>query len=93
MIIVIKDKSILANIPKINLYAGMAKDASAGILVCGDLNLEKAKGYWIQDCSAATQNILLAIHALGLGAVWTGIYPRKDWKNFCLWRDSARAES
>jgi nitroreductase len=44
------------------------------ILVCGDKTQEKAPGYWMQDCSATTQILLLAAHALGLGAVWTGIY-------------------
>jgi len=37
-----------------------------------------ARAFWIQDCSAATENILLAAHALGLGAVWTGLYPNED---------------
>jgi len=45
------------------------------ILVCGDLQLEKIRGYWVQDCSAATENILIAANAKGLGAVWLGVYP------------------
>lgn len=51
--------------------------SSVNILVCGDSRkfLEKAPTYWIQDCSAATENLLLAANALGLGAVWCGIYP------------------
>jgi nitroreductase len=76
--IVITDKTILEEIPHISPYAGMAKDAPGAILVCGDLNLESIKGFWVQDCAAATQNMLLAAHALGLGAVWTGIYPMQD---------------
>lgn len=51
------------------------RGASIGILVCQDLTREKAKGYSIQDCSAATQNILLAAHYKGLGAVWTTVFP------------------
>jgi len=43
-----------------------------------DLSLEKYQGFWVQDCSAAVQNMLLAVHGLGLGAVWTGIYPMQD---------------
>ncbi len=35
----------------------------------------EGRDFWVQDCSAATENILLAAHALGLGAVWTGVYP------------------
>lgn len=75
--VVITEKNILKKIPEIHPHASMATKATIAILVCGDLNLEKAKGFWVQDCSAATQNILLAIHALGLGAVWTGVYPRQ----------------
>jgi nitroreductase len=56
----------------------MAAQAPLAILVCGDLSLEKYSGFWIQDCSAATQNILLAAEALQLGAVWTAIYPDDD---------------
>jgi nitroreductase len=52
-------------------------DAEKAILVCGDLNLEKFKGYWMIDCAAATENLLLAAHSLGLGACWLGIYPRE----------------
>jgi nitroreductase len=59
-------------------YGKMLTTAPLGIVVCGDLELEKSKGYWVQDCSAATQNILLASHALGLGAVWLGVYPREQ---------------
>ena len=76
--IVITDKEILNKIPEIHPHALMARQATIGIIVCCDLSLEKAKDMWVQDCSAATQNILLAVHALGLGAVWTGVYPRKE---------------
>jgi nitroreductase len=56
----------------------MVPEAPVAIVVCGDLRLETYTGYWVQDCSAATQNILLAAHAKGLGAVWVGIYPKED---------------
>ena len=45
------------------------------ILVCGDPTLQKHQGYWVQDCAAATENILIEAHVLGLGAVWLGVYP------------------
>ncbi len=52
------------------------------IAVCGDTDkttMPDGKGklpdFWVQDVSAATENLLLAAHALGLGAVWTGVYP------------------
>jgi nitroreductase len=73
--VVINDRGILDEIPKYHPYSEMLKEASVAVLVCGDLKLEKHKGFWIQDCSAATQNILIAAHAKGLGAVWLGIYP------------------
>jgi nitroreductase len=75
--VVIDDRSVLAKVPEFMPNAGMASTAPLGILVCGDINLEKSEGYWVVDCSAAVQNLLLAAHALGLGAVWTGIYPRE----------------
>jgi nitroreductase len=56
----------------------LLQDADKAILVCGDLNIEKHKGYWPIDCSAATQNILLAAHAKGIGACWLGVYPREE---------------
>lgn len=72
--IVVDNREILDSVKEINPYAAMASNAPLGILVCGDLSLEKYPGFWVQDCAAAVQNILLAIHAKGLGAVWTGVY-------------------
>lgn len=76
--VVITDRRILDEIPAFHPYAEMLKEASVAILVCGDLRLERYRDHWVQDCSAATQNILLAAHASGLGAVWVGIYPTGD---------------
>jgi nitroreductase len=56
----------------------MLKHAQSAILVCGDVTLEKHKGCWTLDCAAATENMLLAAHAKGLGAVWCGVYPTED---------------
>ncbi len=50
------------------------------IMVCADQSAETKTGYWIQDCAAATQNILLAAEALGLGACWLGLHPREERK-------------
>jgi nitroreductase len=58
--------------------AAMVAKAPMAILVCGDLELEKSEGYWVVDCAAAVENILLAAHALGLGACWCGVYPREE---------------
>ena len=59
-------------------YARMLKQAPAAIIAAGDTNLalpDKMMEFWIQDVSAAVQNVLLAAEAMGLGAVWTGVYP------------------
>lgn len=79
--VAITDREKLDGIAIANPNAGMVKKAPLAIVVCGDMKkaLEgPARAFWIQDCSAATENILLAAHALGLGAVWTGLYPNED---------------
>ncbi|WFD12408.1 nitroreductase family protein [Tepidibacter hydrothermalis] len=76
--VVIKDKKLLTEITKVHSYSHSLKEADCGIIVCGNLKKEKFKDLWIQDCSAATQNILLAAHSLGLGSVWLGLYPEMD---------------
>ena len=76
--IVIDQAELFEKIMKVHPYASMLSEAGAAILVCGDEMLELSKGYWPVDCSAATQNILLAAHSLGLGAVWLGVYPRSE---------------
>ena len=76
--VVIDDHSILDQIEEFHPYAGMLHEAPVAILVCGDLDLEKYRGFWVQDCSAATQNILVAARAKGFGSVWLGIYPLED---------------
>lgn len=74
--IVVKDKNKLRELSERHPYASFVKDAQAGILVCGDMSLSlKHKEFWVQDCSACTQNILLAAHDIGLGAVWVSSYP------------------
>ncbi len=76
--IIIKDREILDEIPEIHPYSKMIKDAPVAICICGDRTQEKHKDYWVQDCSAATLNILLAIESVGLGGVWLGVYPREE---------------
>jgi nitroreductase len=76
--VIIDDRVILSEIQKFHPHASMLEEANKAILVCGDLSIEKHKGYWILDCSASTENILIAAHDQGLGACWLGIYPKKD---------------
>ena len=58
----------------------MLSSAALAIVVCGDLEVafERQISYLLQDCSAAIENLLLAVHALGLGACWLGVHPRED---------------
>jgi nitroreductase len=76
--LVIHDRKILKEVTRINSHAAMAEQAPLAVLVCGDLSLEISAGFWVVDCAAAVQNLLLAAHSLGLGAVWTGVWPRED---------------
>lgn len=75
--VVINDRDSLDKLAGSLRYARMLKGAPLAIAVCGhstftdrDGNVRENK-FWVDDCSAATENILLAAHALGLGAVWT----------------------
>lgn len=76
--VVVRDKATLEAVAHLNPNAAMAPKAPVGILVCGDTRVEKYPGYWVIDCAAAVQNLLLTAHAMGLGAVWTGVYPTLD---------------
>ncbi|MGE0032482.1 MAG: nitroreductase family protein [Pseudothermotoga sp.] len=76
--VVIKSKEKRQAVAQIHPYAQMVLQAPVAILVCADLNLEVYKGFWVQDCSAATMNILLRAAELGLGTVWCGVYPNKE---------------
>ena len=76
--IVIDDRKLLVKVPEFHPYSKMLKEAPLAILICAHVKTEKYCDYWVQDCSAATQNLLLAAHAKGLGAVWLGIYPIQE---------------
>jgi len=72
------DPPILKQIPEHHSHSDLVKDAPAAILTCFDKALEKLPGFWVQDCAAASQNLLIAAHELGLGAVWIGVYPTDE---------------
>jgi nitroreductase len=76
--IVLRDKNIMKKITEVHPYSNMLPSADVAIVVCGDESKEKFKGFWVQDCSASTENILLAAQANGLGAVWLGVYPETN---------------
>jgi nitroreductase len=74
--IVVTEPEVLDQIRAKFLFARY--NAPAAIVVCGNpdiANNNEGRRHWEQDCSAATENILLAAAGLGLGAVWIGVYP------------------
>ena len=79
--IVVKDGATLEALAKTNRFGGMIASAPLAIVVCGDTVREdggEPNKWWMLDCSAATENLLLAASAEGLGAVWTAVYPHED---------------
>jgi len=76
--IVITEDSIIKQLGEALPYSRCANNPACAIIPCGDLTKAiegEMANFWINDVSAATQNILLAAHAMGLGAVWTGLHP------------------
>jgi nitroreductase len=93
--VVVRDAALRQELSQVHPWAGMASDAPLMFVVCGRPG---DSHHWVEDCSAATENLLLAVTALGLGAVWVAIYPRpereekvrrilglpQDWRTLCL---------
>jgi nitroreductase len=73
--VVVRDCNTLQAFAEEHPFAKMMPQAGCCIVVCGDDQKQTRLGFLIEDCSAALQNILLAAHGLGLGAVWCGLYP------------------
>lgn len=76
--VVINERELLDRIPTFHPWSKMCFQAPLAIVVCAYVPAGKKFDLWVQDCSAATQNILLAAHAIGLGGVWLGVYPREE---------------
>ncbi len=76
--VILDDKQLFRKIPAFHPNAKLIEDADKAILICANKKRERYKQYSPIDCAAATQNLLLAAHAYGLGACWLGIYPRED---------------
>ena len=73
-----RDAAMRARLAEATPYASPVGRAPLGIVVLGDTRDNKHPGYWVQDCSAAVENLLLAAHAIGLGAVWIGVHPVEE---------------
>jgi nitroreductase len=77
--IVVRDPVTLDHLGAVLSNGYMLPQAGLGVVVCGDLEAahDRQLSYLLQDCAAATENLLLATHGLGLGACWLGIHPRE----------------
>lgn len=79
--IVVDDKALLRQLADSLPYAQSVAAAPMAVVVCGVLTESQGAtnaGWWVQDAAAASENLLLAAHAVGLGAVWTGVYSYED---------------
>ena len=79
--VVVDDRDVLNKLAQELPYAKMTAQAPVAIIVCGDLSKAlhgETDKYWMLDCSAASENLLLAAESMGLGAVWTAVYPETD---------------
>jgi len=76
--VVVRDRNTLSAVPRFHPHAKMLETASVAIVVCGDPTIETRKGRWVLDCAAATENMLIAANAMGLGACWVGIFPVEE---------------
>lgn len=76
--IVVTDDALIAQLGEALPYSRCSNHPAVAIIPCGDLSKAiegEMANFWINDVSAATENLLLAAHAMGLGAVWTGLHP------------------
>ena len=79
--VVVKERAMLDSIPMHIREARPVGRSQVAITICGDMQRAfegEARNYWIEDTSAATENLLIAAHAMGLGAVWCGVYPQSE---------------
>lgn len=74
--VVVTGRERLDRLAEIHPYAKMLREAGACLVVCGDSAL--SPDFWVQDCSAAAENALIAAALLGLGTVWLGVHPRPE---------------
>ena len=77
--VVVEEREELIKLSKLHPYAAMLPEAAFAVILCADPSLQKYRfDFWIQDCSAAAENMLLEAEHLGIGAVWLGVYPNEE---------------
>jgi nitroreductase len=76
--VVVRDAEVRAKLAEATPYSSPIGRAPLGFVVLADTRENKHPGYWVQDCSAAIQNLLVAAHAIGLGGVWIGVHPNPE---------------
>jgi len=74
-LVTVTERETLDSLAEAHPYGKMLYEATAAIAVCGDTEI--SPDYWVQDCSAVTENILIAAASLGLGSCWLGCHPRE----------------
>ncbi len=77
--VVLRDREIMKGFRAFQRFSAPLDTAACAVVVCGDTTRQQFDGFWIQDCSAAAENLLLEAEYLGLGAVWMGLYPIEHW--------------
>ncbi len=73
--VVVRSRDVLRRLAEKHPYGKMLAGAALAVVVCGDPALSD---WWVQDCAAATENILVAAAGLGLGGVWVGCHGREE---------------
>lgn len=82
--VVIRARPLLSELAQEHTNAAMLESAACAIVVCGDKSIEGTKEFLYADCAAATQNMLLCIHGLGLGGVWCGVPANSAWRKLLI---------
>jgi nitroreductase len=78
--VVVRRRKTLDRLAEVHKYAYMIEQAPLAIVVCGDQKVSER--HWVEDACVATQNLLLAATALGLGGVWISLYPKKKHQKY-----------
>jgi nitroreductase len=78
--VAVRKRKLLDRLAEVHKYAHMLEQAPLAIVVCGDQ--EVSERHWVEDTCTATQNLLLAATAVGLGGVWISLYPKKKHQKY-----------